>query len=485
MEIKYLVFFTVLICGVPIGYFMSLRFPVIEKVVFFLFIFFTCEMVDINFVSMETYRGTSKGFEFGLVDMAMYILLLLCIKRADQYPIKLFPPGAWLYLIYLSCSIISIMHSDVYIYSGFEVVKMIRMYLYFWIAFNYIRTPEQLETLMISVAAIIFYIFQSVVKQKYLFGMFQAMGPFPHQNSLTMYTSILGALALSRLLNHKDANPSLWFLLFGMCAFCILSTLSRAGLALFSFNCMIVFLVSMLLKDENQKSLKKRKYIILIVAPLIGAAALYKASDSIMERFTTAPKESADTRIVLAQAAMKMADENIFGVGLNNFGHKINDPYPYGADIPLEISRDPTKRGLVETAYLMIAAEAGWVTLGVFFSMLLYFYFRNIRNIFKLKNHSARYIAVAFLGALTQIYIQTTLEWVIKQTNNFYQLMLVFALIATISRIVETRKESAQSSEPVRRSDNPSFAHRQEELIKPINSKTAYIYREVPCVSNI
>jgi exopolyphosphatase/pppGpp-phosphohydrolase len=133
----------------------------------------------------------------------------------------------------------------------------------------------------------------------------------------------------------------------------------------------------------------------------------------------------------------------------------------------------------------MIAAEAGWVTLGVFFSMLLYFYFRNIRNIFKLKNHSARYIAVAFLGALTQIYIQTTLEWVIKQTNNFYQLMLVFALIATISRIVETRKESAQSVEPVSPSDNPGFAHRQEELIKPVNSKPAYLYREVPCVSNI
>lgn len=475
MEIKYFVFFTVLICGVPIGYVMALRFPLIEKIVFFIFVFFTCEMVDINFVSMETYRGTSKGFEFGLVDMAMYILLMLCIKRAQVYPIRAFPPGAFLYIIYLLCSIASIMHSDVYIYSGFEVVKMLRMFLYFWIAYNYIRTPEQIETLMVSIAAIIFYIFQSVVKQKYLFGMFQAMGPFPHQNSLTMYASILGAISLSRLLNCKQANPLVWFMLFGVCAFCILSTLSRAGLALFALNCMLVFFTSMLLRDDHQKALKKRKYIILVVAPLVGAAALYKASDSIIERFSTAPKESADTRVVLAQAAMKMADENLFGVGLNNFAHKINDPYPYGADIPVEISRDSTKRGLVETAYLMIAAEAGWITLGVFMVMLMYFYLRNIINIFKMKNHCARYIAVAFLGALTQIYIQTTLEWVIKQTNNFYQLMLVFALIATISRI-SGHIHSKKQSDP-----EGGFLANHAHCARNIVEK----FKEVPCVTTL
>ena len=188
-----------------------------------------------------------------------------------------------------------------------------------------------------------------------------------------------------------------------------------------------------------------------------------------------------------------MADENFFGVGLNNFGHKINDPYPYGADIPLEISRDPTKRGLVETAYLMIAAEAGWVTLGVFFSMLLYFYFRNIRNIFKLKNHSARYIAIALLGALTQVYIQTTLEWVINQPKNIYQLMLVFALIATISRIVESRKGKDQTNTHVSAAAKQTIGQFQKKPEKPpissaaqpMTKKQPIKYKEVPCVSNI
>ncbi len=444
-ELKYFVFFTVLLVGVPAGYFLALRYQWIEKIVFFLFVFFTCEMVDINFVSMETYRGTSKGFEFGMVDIAMYIILLLAVNRAPTYGIRWFPPGSVLYLIYFLISISSIIHADMYIYSAFEITKMLRMLLYFWIAFQYIQTSEQIDTFMSSAGIVIFYIFTSVVKQKYLLGMFQAMGPFPHQNSLTMYISILGSLALARVLNNRSANAPMWFMLYGMSAFCVLSTLSRAGLALFALNSIIVFTVSMVLNDQEQKFLRRRKWIILIIMPLVGSAALYKASDSIIERFTTAPEESGLTRIYLAQAAVKMANENVLGVGLNNFGHKINDPYPYGAHIPKEISRDSTRRGLVETAYLMIAAEAGWIALGAFLLMLLYFYFVNLVNLIRMKNHPARYIAVALLGALTQVYLQTSLEWVIKQTNNFYQLMFIFALIAAMKRMRQAPVQNAKA----------------------------------------
>jgi len=256
-----------------------------------------------------------------------------------------------------------------------------------------------------------------------------------------------------------------------MSAFCVLSTLSRAGLALFAINSCLVFFVSLLLRDREQKQVRKRKWVILIIMPLVGSAALYKASDSIIERFMTAPEESSLTRIYLAKAAAKMANENFFGVGLNNFAHKINDPYPYGADIPAEISPDSTRRGLVETAYLMIAAEAGWVTLGIFFIMLMYFYIKNVINIIRLKNTAYRYIAVALLGALTQVYIQTTLEWVVKQTNNFYQLMLVFAIISVMTKIWKRQNNQAHKS----------------NLVQPTQSATLHLAtnRRSPCVTTI
>ena len=447
-ELKYVIFFITLIIGVPVGYLLACRFPIIEKVVLFLFLFFTCEMVDINFFSMENYRGSSRGFEFGMVDISIYILALLVAKRRYQYPLRWLPPGSLLYFTYFLLSAGSIMHSDVFIYSAFELNKMMRMYMYFWVAYNYLREPEQFETLTKCLGIIIFYIFFTVFKQKYLLGMFQNMGPFPHQNSLTMYMAFLGSLSLSRILNRKAVNVPLWFMLFGMCAFCVLATLSRAGLALFALNCSIVFSISLFLRDREQKKVKARKMVILVVMPLVAAAGLYKASDSIIERFTTAPEESKITRILLAQAAVKMANENLLGVGLNNFGHKINDPYPYGAHIPVEISRNGEKRGLVETAYLMIAAETGWLNLGIFATMLIYFYIRNLINIFKLKDSPLRYIAVAMVGCLTQIYLQTTLEWVIKQTNNFYQLMLIFSIISVMSRLSKQAHSKVASHQP-------------------------------------
>jgi len=464
-EFKYLIFFTTLIIGVPVGFLLAQKFKFIEKAVFFLFIFFTCEMVDINFVSMETYRGTSKGFEFGMVDISMLIMLLLVIARSRRYPIECFPPGSFLFFVYFILSLISIINADIYIYSAFEVNKMFRMYLYFWIAYNYLHKEEHFESLAICFGIIITYIFLTVVEQKYVQGVFQNRGPFPHQNSLVMYMGFLGSVALSRVLNKTSIWVPLWFLLFGMAAFCILSTLSRAGLALFSLNCTIVFLISLILRDRIQRKLNRRKLIIVLVVPFFAGAVLLKASDSIIERFTTAPEESTITRILLAQAAIKMANENIFGIGLNNFAHKINDPYPYGSHIPSTISSDSDARGLVETSYLMIAAETGWPNLVVFLFFLFYFYFKNIANIFRLRHSDIRYLSVAILAVLTQVYLQSTLEWVLKQTNNFYQLMFIFSIISAMTRFAKLNPPKPISSKysPSKYSpskSNPSTSNR-------------------------
>jgi hypothetical protein len=67
--LKYFVFFTTLIFGVPVGYHFAKIYPRVERIIFFLMIFFTARMEDINFISRETYRGTSKGFEIGMVDI--------------------------------------------------------------------------------------------------------------------------------------------------------------------------------------------------------------------------------------------------------------------------------------------------------------------------------------------------------------------------------------------------------------------------------
>jgi nitrate/nitrite transporter NarK len=131
-----------------------------------------------------------------------------------------------------------------------------------------------------------------------------------------------------------------------------------------------------------------------------------------------------------------MANDKLFGVGLNNFGIKINPPYSYGAHIEMHDPEDETEQnGLVETVYLMVAAESGWHTMLIFLIFLFYYFFMNVSNMFKYVGSDYQYFAIGLTGGLLAIYLESTLEWVLKQTNNFYQIMLMFAMIAVMSKL--------------------------------------------------
>jgi hypothetical protein len=102
------------------------------------------------------------------------------------------------------------------------------------------------------------------------------------------------------------------------------------------------------------------------------------------------------------------------------------------------------KNGLVETIYLMIAAESGWHTLVFFFVFLFYYYFLNLVNVFRYKGTNLQFMSIGLVGGLLAIYIESGLEWVLKQTNNFYQLMLIFAIIATMDRLYHIKVEKGE-----------------------------------------
>lgn len=431
-SLKYIIFFVTLFIGVPVLYSLSLKYSKVERVIFFLLLFFTARMEDINFVSREAFKLTSRGFEIGLVDICVLILFLLILKRKKTYHIHL-PPGSWIYFAYIFFSALSMVNSAVILFSWFELWKMIRMYLFFYVVYNYVNSFEQFNDLLKGIALITIYIFLETMRQKYVLGLFQCYGPFPHQNSLVMYSIILGSIIFAYLLNKKDIsfiNFSFWLLLFAMTSVSIISTLSRAGLVLFLFAILIV------LGFSYGSGFNQKKLLITVLLFFVSLGILVKAWDSITERFDTAPEQSAITRKNLATAALKMANDKVLGIGLNNFGIKINPPWPYGDHIPMvDPDNENEKNGLVESIYLMIAAESGWHTLVVFLIFIFYFYFLNIQNFYRYRNTDYQYFAIALIGGLLAIYLESTLEWVLKQTNNYYQLMMVFALIAVMNKL--------------------------------------------------
>ena len=321
---------------------------------------------------------------------------------------------------------------------------MVRIYIFFWTMNNIIVSPKVIKRIVYFFSFVSLYITWIVIIDKYIYGYYQNRGPFPHQNSLVMYLLPLVNIHFSCWMSSKTFKEMLYWCLVVSCQlFCIVSTLSRAGIALAALSLTIVLLFHL----SWRMSFKKFAVVCMLV--LIGMAGLTKSLDTIITRFQTAPEESANTRVRLAEAAVKMADDKNLGVGLNNFSLKMSTKYHYSSHIDVKTLEDGVEEagGIVETVYLLVAAECGWHTLGVYFFFLLMFFMFNIINIFRTKDIYLKTVCIGLMAGLAAIYIESTLEWVLKQSNNFYQLMILFAMINAITRI---RQNDGQSLvEPV------------------------------------
>ena len=89
----------------------------------------------------------------------------------------------------------------------------------------------------------------------------------------------------------------------------------------------------------------------------------------------------------------------------------------------------------VETIYLLVAAECGWITFGALLLWFIYYYWQNIKNIKAYKKAGGFYMAVGVLGALTAVYGQSCFEWILKQQTNSYELMIMFAIVAAMTNV--------------------------------------------------
>ena len=430
-EYKYIIFFVVAVAGVPAGIILAYTSKLWEKVFVFLMVFFTCNLSGtINFESVKDYRGTSRGFEIGIVDLAAMIIFGFMILK-PKFKIKL-PPGTVLYFTYTIISMLSIQNSANSLYSWFEVLKMFKMYFYYLVWFNYLIDLNQIQRVIKMLPVLVVYMFLMVIYQ-WKMGVYQPYGPFTHQNSLCMYVMTLGGIFLAAIfeLKMKEIKGAYIIGMFGLCCLIEVLTLSRAGVACYAGCCALVVFFSFSIR------FKPKKVFIFMLMFMVALGGLMFYANSIWNRFVNAPESSMECRENLARSAKNMAADKTFGIGLNNFGIKVNADYPYSTHYMPE----GFKEGLVESVYLMIAAETGWFNMLVYITLLLYFYVINLRNIYRYRYSKMVYLPIAIAGGLAAIYLQSILEWVLKQPPNYYQLMFFFAVIAAMSKIYRRRSK--------------------------------------------
>jgi hypothetical protein len=360
--------------------------------------------------------------------VALAILIGLLILHRWK---PLFPDlGSKLYLSYFILCIPSLMNADNVLFSCFELWKMVMMYIVFICTYYYLYYNRDFKTIMIAFGLVASITFLSVVLQ-HVKGIHQANGLFPHQNSLGMYMNLIAPIFFAYYFNrNKGWHRFLFAAFFLMASAACMRTYSRGAMVCLPFGCAITALLSL------RYQFHLRKIQILVPIALICFFGALLLLPNIIKRFENAPKESLMTRQYLAASAWNMMkDEPLIGVGLNNWGIKINPPYPYCEYRynNKRIAKD-FKEGIVETSYLLVGAECGFLALGAFLLWLGYYYITAFKLVGKLRRTDFFYIPVGMVGGLTAVYLQSTLEWVMKQQVNFIQIMILFAILSILNK---------------------------------------------------
>ena len=396
---------------------------------------------SINFFSYEEYRGSARGMEVSLAHLMAFSLVgaLLFSRRFARW---LPDGGSKLFVLHLLLCLPSLTAAANVLFGFFEVWKLTLAAVFFAAVYNYLRATDDIRTVVRALAAFVVANFASVALG-HVSGVWQPHGLFPHQNSMAVAMNLLGPVFFAG------------YLMFGLGSsfgrLCALAFVCAAGSAARSYSRMALALMPLgyglayalcLLRGRPKHWIARS-----LPLALAGAVALAAMVPRIVERFENAPEASANTRVQLALCAWEMIkDEPLRGIGINNWGVKINPPWPYAERAGRDVSSrgEDYEDGIVETAYLLDAAECGVPAL---LALLAWFAWYGIRCLVlsnRLRNSQLFFFPAGLAGGLAAVYAQTCFEWVLRQPLDLFCLLFCFAVVSYLG----TRRTRPEAPSP-------------------------------------
>ena len=380
----------------------------------------------INFFSNEHYRGTSRGMEVSVVYLfAAAMLIAAAIKHRKP---KLVPSwGAAVFVLYFALCLPSWTSAENTLFSWMEIWKMIMLYMTYLSVRAYLNVTDDVKSIVKGLAVFVVFNFLLVVKDHFM-GVYQPRGVFPHQNCLAMAMHLFANLFFAYFLAGGWRGSKLNTLAFVAASACIVRTYSRGAMAMIPVSFAVTFALMAFVGLKTPKVRLLKRVIPLALVGFVGLAAMLPR---IVERFKTAPEASKNTRIELALCAKEMiADEPWRGVGINNWGIKINPPYEYAERAGRNNNRGEDFRdGIVETVYLLVGAECGIPALAAMLLWFLWYLILGVRLVKRLKGTPYVAIPAGLAGGFVACYLQSCLEWVLRQQMNLILLMFFFAVL--------------------------------------------------------
>ena len=434
---KYAIFALAALGTLPLAFLLCINVRWMKHA-FWLMVVAMClyQQTAINFFSNEFYPGTARGMEVSLIYLLAFAILAALAIRGKTKGV-LSAGGPRLYLLYFLLCMPSLFAADDLLISWLEVWKMLMILLFYCAVRAYLGATDDVKTVFKALA--IFTIANALFTAKaHYAGVYQPSGVFPHRNGMAMGMLLLGPMFFAGYLSYGLGSKRgvLCAVAFAGAGISTMWSYSRGAMAMVPVAYGVAALATL---REKTKTWKKTKRLLpIVIAGLLGLAAMLPR---IVERFKEAPTSSGDTRIELAHCAFEMIkDRPLTGVGINNWSLNMEPDHPYQRLASEAVGRELNYRGIVETVYLLVCAECGIPALLAMLAWFAWYWFLCLRLLGRLRGGEWRFIPAGLLGGLMVNYMQSALEWVLRQQLNLVCLMFVFALLDHLAATTEKKK---------------------------------------------
>jgi hypothetical protein len=408
---------------------------------FFVLLVFLCPLVerlDLNYVSREWYRGTSRGFEVAVLDILSLSLLASTVLFPRRGQLRAFWPAslALMLLLFLYAGF-NVAIADPRLFGMFEWARMMRGFILVLAVAFFVQSERELKLFLFALAASICYESLLGVKQRYFEGVHRVFGTLDESNSLSGFlcttTPVLVAAFNSRL-------PKLlkWFCVgvIPLAAVAEILTISRAGVVILSF----VLLGTVLSTARLRVNARTISWALVLCLGAGGLAA--KSWKTLSSRFGESTlKEEYQNKKNLGRGyyiriALAIAQERFFGVGLNNWSYWVSNVYgprqgypfvPYkGTD--MEPSDKIPEKSILDEAQAAPAHSLGALTLGelgipglVLVALVWLRWFQMGSSFLRPKDPDPlRRIPVGILFGFGGMFLQCLTEWFFRHLPLYY-----------------------------------------------------------------
>ncbi len=390
------------------------------------------DLANINFVSMEGYRGPDRGFEVNLTDLIAWALVLALVVR-DFGRIRWFPFNTGLMAIFFGLAIVTSIQASAPLYGAFSLFKFARAYVLYWCVVNCLRAGTSPRYIWAGLVLAGLTLAGLVVYQKYGLHLYRAHALFDHSNTIPPFANMmLPVLLVWSLVDRSFGRVG--FLVGGVAAaglaVATLGTLSRAGMVLAATGILVAFVLAARVVVFRPGSIS-RLSAAMILALLVGVAGTAKAWDSIVYRFQNAPESSHEARAELNEAAEHMASDNFLGVGLNNFSHALTGTQRYRAH--LTVTAGEEQGGVVHDIYRLTAAEMGMAGLLLFVLVIGRFAWMALVDTLR-QVSLAGAVQGGILSGVMLNHASGMLEWTFRITPVLYLFAILTGLSVALAR---------------------------------------------------